>query len=134
VIDVTPQLQAFIGRRSAWPIESSIELASAIATRVRGTVDWDGGAAEGWARILVVDGSVGAVSMQGPLLLLTEAAAAEVTDLSTEFALIEVHELGALVLRCDREVLREAFGDRAACHPALKTDQFSAADLWFVSI
>jgi hypothetical protein len=47
---------------------------------------------------------------------------------------IGVPGFDAVVLRCDRTVLRDAFGDRAWDNPALDVNAFSASDLWFCTV
>jgi hypothetical protein len=134
MIDVTPTIESFAARKPGWRQERGRELGQEIASRLDGWLDWDRGAGEDWARVLVDDEDAVLICMLGPLLIVTGDNAAAVADITAELPVITVPSVHDEILACDPQTLRAAFGDRVWNNPRLNAERFSAGELWFTTV
>jgi hypothetical protein len=134
MIDITPELQAFIAQQQDWGNDQSAEVAAAVAGELSAQLDWDRDAGEDWARVLLSDNSGVMICMSGPLVITTADVAMKITAKTGDFPVITVPSLDAIELTCDAQILRAAFGDQAWNNPALKVQHFSADELWFTTV
>ncbi len=103
-----------------------------LASALGGDIDWDPGAGEEWARVLVQGEVVLAVHLRSGLVLVREAHRAVVgTLLDGHVAVVEVPDFDATCLAAEPPALL-SFAGRTV-EPALDPRGFSALDLWYVS-
>lgn len=133
MMDVSRQIRAYASAKNGWLLSRSMELAQVIARYVKGRVDWDEGAGESWCQVVVDRKTFAFVSMAGPLILMLSAGQVS----SSSFPDVEVITLPTLdrpVLTASRQVLEEAFGVEVLTAAAFDAKQFSAEELWFVTV
>lgn len=134
MIDITPVLDSFISSRPGWQPELSVQVASAIARELVTHLNWDEGAGEDWARVLLKHQAGVMIFMAGPLVVASLDVAQRVTMVTGDVPVVTVPALDTAVLSCKAETLRAAFGDRVWNHPALDAERFSADELWFCTV
>jgi hypothetical protein len=133
--DITPQLRSFIARRAAWASGDSLGIAKALARAIGARIDWDERAGENWIRVIADTRVVALISTLGPLTVMVDEAAGVIQDYAGPHPeIVIVSSVEDVVLRADREVLLEAFGERVRNSPAFDPACFSAEDLWFISV
>jgi hypothetical protein len=134
MIDIAPQLESFIRHKHGWSLERSVHVAAAIAAELKTRLNWDEDAGEDWARLLFKDQAGVMIYMAGPLVVTSSDVAAQVAVIASDVPVISVPTLDALVLTCDAQTLRAAFGNQVWENPALNPEHFSADELWFCTI
>jgi hypothetical protein len=134
MMDITHVLESFRASKPSWRLASSHKLATDIADKLDGRLDWDGDAGESWARVFLGPQSVAMIFMEGPLLMLAESASEQVAAAAGETPVIIVPSFDVGVLTCDRQTLRDVFGVRVWNNPALDVRHFSADELWFTTV
>ena len=134
MIDITAALRSFNRRKQGWPRERTREIATAIHTQTGGEIAWDDEAGECWARIIVEDKTVVMICACGPLLILKEGLVLPAGLEKLAIPEITVTFLEERILRCDKEVIIAAFKDSTFNDRVISTDQFSADELWFVTV
>jgi hypothetical protein len=134
MIDVTADLRSFNERKQGWPRERTREIATAIHAQTGGEIAWDDEAGECWARIIVEDKTVVMICACGPLLILKEGLALPAGLEKLAIPEITVTSFKERILRCDKEVITAAFKGSAFNDRVISTDQFSADELWFVTV
>jgi hypothetical protein len=134
MIDITADLRSFVERKQGWPRERTREIATAINAQIGGEIVWDDEAGECWARIIVEDKAVVMICACGPLLIQKEGLALPAGLEKLAIPEITVTSFEERILRCDKEVITAAFKDSTFSDRVISTDQFSADELWFVTV
>ncbi|MEV4324294.1 hypothetical protein AB0J37_18840 [Microbispora rosea] len=133
MIDISQPL-TLAHRSQSWTIAAAVEAAATVASHVRGEVDWDEGAGEEWARVILEGESIFMISMAMPFAI----ASLSVPEDAIQNDLIQVvwvPSLGSPVLTCDPEALEAGFGDlKSRSSVSLAIGGFSAKDLWYITV
>lgn len=133
--DITVVIESLVAGQPGWRPERSRELGLQLAERAAGELEWDDGVPENWSRVIVNrEAAVGLIYMRGPLVVVLEAIAADVADITAEWPTITVRSLDDEILTCDPQVLRTAFGDQVTHETLVNAKQFSASDLWYATV
>jgi hypothetical protein len=132
MIDISETLRFAHAKAASWDPASALQLASEIGSPHGGTVDWDGGAGESWAR-LIDDGRVVAyVSTVLPLVIVEESATSADANYGIASAIV-VTTFEAPVLSAGQGVLGEVFGESDRLN-LMDPSNFSADDLWYATV
>ena len=135
MMDITSVIESLVAGLPGWRPERSSELGRQLAGRAAGELEWDDGVPENWSRVIVNrKAAVALIYMSGPLLVVLESIAADVTDITAEWPTIIVPSLDDEILTCDPQVLRTAFGDQVTHETLVNAKQFSASDLWYATV
>jgi hypothetical protein len=133
--DITGVIESLVAGLPGWRPERSRELGLQLAGRAAGELEWDDGVPEKWSRVIVNrKAAVGLIYMSGPLVVVLEAIAADVADITAEWPTITVPSLDDEILTCDPQVLRTAFGDQVTHETLVNAERFSASDLWYATV
>jgi hypothetical protein len=133
MLDITQQIQSCIEQRGTWSNTKSVETAKRIARTIGGQVSWDEEAGECWARVLEGRKVVTIVAVDIPLMIILEEKSG-CAIVPAEFVVVNVPSMDQRVMSCDADTFGHAFGMRRLGSPAINLNEFSADELWFVTV
>lgn len=134
--DISAQLMAIAPVKRDRMSSASSHLLEGVTAAVGGRINWDSGAGEDWATVMVGEQTSVQVYMQGSLVLTPRPHLPAIrAAVGPSAIIVDVSDMDVAELSASREALAAAFDLHLnGTHGELNPDSFSANDLWFWTI